>query len=108
FAEGEARSGFGGLLRSLPCLWVNNPDANAAAEWKPRQLEVARGLGLRVPRTLITNSFDEALHFVEDLEGCGRQVIYKTLRQPFIATSAGEPQIIYTKIVTAETLKSNP
>ncbi len=106
FAEGEARSGFGGLLRSLPCLWVNNPDANAAAEWKPRQLEVARRVGLTIPRTIITNDVTEALSFVEELEGCGGKVIYKTLLQPSLSSPSG-PQIIYTSLVTAEQVKNN-
>ncbi|MGH3994158.1 MAG: hypothetical protein ACRDSN_17065, partial [Pseudonocardiaceae bacterium] len=46
--------GLGGVLSSLPVLWVNHP-ARAAAASKPVQLTTAASCGLTVPDILITN-----------------------------------------------------
>ncbi|MGH3830694.1 MAG: hypothetical protein ACRDRS_09635 [Pseudonocardiaceae bacterium] len=51
----EARVGVAGVLCSLDALWVNYPSREADA-LKPRQLDVARRCGLRVPRSLVTNT----------------------------------------------------
>ncbi|MGH3812550.1 MAG: MvdC/MvdD family ATP grasp protein [Pseudonocardiaceae bacterium] len=51
----EARVGVAGVLCSLDVLWVNYPSRESDA-LKPRQLDVARRCGLRVPQTLVTNS----------------------------------------------------
>jgi glutathione synthase/RimK-type ligase-like ATP-grasp enzyme len=78
FAKAEAQRGFEGILRSLPCFWVSDPDAIRAAEWKPKQLAYARHVGLRVPRTLITNDPQAALRFFEECQG---EIAYKPLSQ---------------------------
>lgn len=54
-AAAEARVGVAGVLCSLDVLWVNYPSRESDA-LKPRQLDVARRCGLRIPRTLVTNS----------------------------------------------------
>ncbi len=54
-AAAEARVGVAGVLCSLDVLWVNYPSRESDA-LKPRQLDVARRCGLRVPQTLVTNS----------------------------------------------------
>ncbi|MBO0783126.1 MAG: hypothetical protein J2P37_30290, partial [Ktedonobacteraceae bacterium] len=54
-AENECSRGFGGILRSLDCFWVSDIDAIRAASFKPRQLTLARRLGMKTPRTLVTN-----------------------------------------------------
>lgn len=54
-AAAEARVGVAGVLCSLDALWVNYPSREADA-LKPRQLDVARRCGLRVPRSLVTNT----------------------------------------------------
>jgi hypothetical protein len=54
-AAAEARVGVAGVLCSLDALWVNYPSREADA-LKPRQLDVARRWGLRVPRSLVTNT----------------------------------------------------
>lgn len=106
FAKAEARKGFDGILRSLPCLWVSHPDALYAAEWKPRQLQIARNLGLHIPKTLITNDTAEALQFYEECQG---EVIYKTLSMPpsFVRDDA-TPDVfatVYTNKLTFSQLK---
>jgi ATP-grasp ribosomal peptide maturase len=54
-AAAEARVGVAGVLCSLDALWVNYPSREADA-LKPRQLDVARRCGLRIPRSLVTNT----------------------------------------------------
>lgn len=54
-AAAEARVGVAGVLCSLEALWVNYPSREADA-LKPRQLDVARRCGLRIPRSLVTNT----------------------------------------------------
>jgi ATP-grasp ribosomal peptide maturase len=77
FAAAQVRHGLGGTLYALHgCRWVNHPLRNAAADYKPAQLELACRLGFRVPPTLVTNDPDEARRFIHDHE----QVIHKTLR----------------------------
>lgn len=55
-AKVEAKYGLGGVLMSLPVLWVNHPSRLADSAYKPFQLAVAARCGLNVADTLITNS----------------------------------------------------
>lgn len=82
FATREARRGIGGLLMSLPCVWMNHPSKLADAEYKPLQLATATQCGLTVPRTVITNAPGEADQHIDHL---GPSVVYKTLASPTIA-----------------------
>lgn len=57
YARREAKLGVTGVLLALPgVLWVNRPDLAATAAYKPLQYSIAARCGLRVPRTLISNS----------------------------------------------------
>ena len=64
-AHREGKIGLGGVLASLPVLWANHPGRSADAVYKPLQLAVAAGCGLRVPRTLISNSAAAAHRFAD-------------------------------------------
>jgi len=55
WAMGEAKLGVGGVLAALPVRWVNHPNRNADAAYKPWQLATAARCGLDVPDTVITN-----------------------------------------------------
>jgi ATP-grasp ribosomal peptide maturase len=74
WARHEARAGFGGLLTALP-RWLNHPTAIAAAEYKPRQLQIANEVGLSTPVSTITNDPVQARGFVRE----HGQVVYKPL-----------------------------
>ncbi|MGH8887849.1 MAG: MvdC/MvdD family ATP grasp protein [Egibacteraceae bacterium] len=63
FARQEARMGFGGLLRSVDCVWVNHPERLVSAAHKPLQLQLATEEGLEIPKTLITNNPNAAVAF---------------------------------------------
>lgn len=56
YARREGKLGLGGVLLSLPVLWVNRPDLAATAAYKPLQLTTACRCGLVTARTLISNS----------------------------------------------------
>jgi glutathione synthase/RimK-type ligase-like ATP-grasp enzyme len=73
FAESETSQAVGGMLDALPCVWVNNRAADEAAHRKPYQWEVAREVGLRLPRTLVTNQPEAARAFIREV-GIGRTI----------------------------------
>jgi glutathione synthase/RimK-type ligase-like ATP-grasp enzyme len=73
FAESETAQAVGGMLDALACVWVNPRGPDEAAHRKPYQWAVAREVGLRVPRTLVTNRPEAARAFVEEV-GIGRTV----------------------------------
>lgn len=99
FARREAMQGVGGILRATDCLWVNRPDVDAVSELKPYQLELAKRLGLRVPRTLLTNDPRQVRALLEDAD---RQIIYKALTAGVIHYSGGFPSGLLTTVVGKE------
>lgn len=62
----EGKYGLGGVLMSLPVLWVNHPSRLADSAYKPYQLAVAARCGLQVPDTLITNRPESAKEFAAE------------------------------------------
>lgn len=100
FAESEARLGFGGVLASLSCFWLNcfwlnHPSRMADAEYKPLQLQVAARCGLTVARTLVTNDPSDAEAFATCLGG---PMVYKSLSGGPIALHDGL-RSLYTSVV---------
>jgi len=74
FAMQEADFAFKGIWACSNAMWMNDVNRDSAASNKPWQLEVAKKLGLSVPRTLITNSPLDARRFSDESAG---KVIYK-------------------------------
>jgi glutathione synthase/RimK-type ligase-like ATP-grasp enzyme len=64
-----------GMLQALPVRVVNSPLADRFFE-KPFQLALARGLGLRIPETLITSQPEAARRFAA---GRGGAIVHKPL-----------------------------
>jgi len=62
-AAAEAWCGLGGVLSELEVLWVNHPARESDAT-KPRQLNVARKVGLGYPPSQVTNKSFGAFGFV--------------------------------------------
>jgi glutathione synthase/RimK-type ligase-like ATP-grasp enzyme len=102
FLENEAYRGFGGVLRSLNCLWVNHLEAQRAAGFKPLQLQIAREVGLQTPKTLITNDPEAVRSFF--FEVCDGRMIYKTLHGNFFLGGGQTYHIMYTSRVNYEHL----
>ena len=85
------------------CFWVNPYESTGIAEYKPYQLSVARKIGLRIPRTLMTNDPAEALAFFDHCDG---NVVYKTFTPSFRENKDGRPLGIYTTRVRREDIES--
>lgn len=94
FAEAEARLGFGGVLCSLNCRWLNHPFRQAESDVKPYQLVLAEGTGLLTPRTLVTNNAEEQQLFAALV----RNIVYKPLSHG-PASDQGRPVALYTAVV---------
>jgi hypothetical protein len=75
FALSETTQAVQGMLDALPCVWVNPRGTDDTAHHKPLQWTVACQVGLRVPRTLVTNRPEAARAFLAEL-GIGR-VVFK-------------------------------
>ena len=93
----EAKFGLGGVLSSLPVLWVNHP-ARVAAAYKPVQLATAARCGLTVPDTVITNEPDAVRRFA-----AGGTTVTKMLGANHI-TEESIRKITFTRIVHEEDL----
>lgn len=95
FAWSESTETLTGIFRAIDCFWMNPAAADEAGQRKVRQLQLARGVGLSVPNTIITNDPESAHAFaVEHLE---HGVIRKALRN-----IAEAPRL--TAMVTADDL----
>ncbi|MGQ0717249.1 MAG: hypothetical protein ACT4NP_08005 [Pseudonocardiales bacterium] len=93
--------GVGGVLAALDSvLWVNNPARVAFAEYKPVQLRVASGVGLQVPRTLVTNDHCTAREFAAEVGG---KIVCKTLSS-LVLREGGNPRITYTTPIDLATV----
>ncbi|HEU4326487.1 MAG TPA: hypothetical protein VFS21_25320 [Roseiflexaceae bacterium] len=102
----ESRETLRGLYRALEHVpWINPPHIERAAGHRAYQLRLAAQLGLRTPRTLITNRPDHAATFLEE---CGGQMVYKPI-SPLVLTDAdGEPtHVAYVTPITRESLSEH-
>ncbi|MEV8022539.1 MvdC/MvdD family ATP grasp protein [Streptomyces sp. NPDC086554] len=95
FARGAARIGFGGVLTSLEAPFMNHPSKASAAEFKPRQLQVASAAGLTVPRSLVTTDAQAVRRFAKLVDA---PIITKPLGIPVVSHEAGYEQM-YTRVV---------
>lgn len=77
--------------------WVNHPEANRLADKKLAQLRLAQSLGIRVPRTIVTNDPQTAKGFEESVRPAG--MIYKTLTYPFIEETSSTFRSVFTSSV---------
>ncbi len=98
FVEHEVDETLYGLYRALwDRHWVNPPHNDATAGYKLYQTSLARQLGFRTPRTIVTNNPADALDF---FRLCGRQMVYK-LMYPLLKDDAdGQPLGVYTTLIT--------
>ncbi|WP_143060305.1 MvdC/MvdD family ATP grasp protein [Streptomyces sp. TLI_105] len=95
FAISETGEALHGLFHSLDCTWVNPPALDAVAHHKPYQWQVARRMGLSLPRTLVTNQAEKARRFIREI-GVGRTVF-----KAFVASADAWRE---TRLVRAEDL----
>lgn len=90
--EREARLGVGGVLSTLPVLWMNHPQRDADHAYKPRQLAHAARCGLEIPRTLVTNQPGAVRRFEADarhglvIKVLGSNILHEDGQRKFAAT----------------------
>lgn len=80
-------------------LWVNHPLSYEVSKNKLRQLKIARGLGLLVPSTSITNAPEIFLQLVSQQE----KILYKPVSSSVIDEGR---KAIYANLIDADTLPS--
>jgi glutathione synthase/RimK-type ligase-like ATP-grasp enzyme len=95
FTVNECMMAISGLWQSLDAVWVNHPVYDEAASKKIYQLKVAREVGLKVPRTCISNDPASVRRFVAGMNG--GSIIYKT----FLATEQAWRE---TRLLSAEAM----
>lgn len=78
FTANEITSALYGVLGRCPGMWMNDMNRDQSADYKPRQLGVARDCGLRVPDTLITNDPQAVLSFNQSRPD---GIVYKAFNQ---------------------------
>lgn len=104
FLNLENLRGFLGILQGA--FWVSPRGAIQAAEFKPRQLQIAQSVGLHVPRTLITTNPEAVLAFFEK---CGGLVISKAVAKGVVDIEKvylkDEPRFMHTSQVEREHLE---
>jgi len=102
FVRREWRSVLASLEHFTPVeRWLNPRASDLRARNKPSQLAVAQQVGLRVPRTLISNDPDAVAEF---LGAGGGEHIYKPL-----SWYARPPDtFVFTSVVTAADVASDP
>lgn len=81
------------LWRCIPeKRWLNSPQRNRAASSKLWQFEQARQVGLRLPKTLVSNNWQEVIDtFSSD------KIIYKMTESGRLPTAAGDT-FVYTHV----------
>jgi hypothetical protein len=105
YAQSEARKGFDGVLRGLPCLWVSHPAHIEAADWKPLQLRAAQNLGFPIPETVITNDVQAVKEF---FTACNGNIVYKSLSSGALFNGDGSrSHVIFTTPVTWEMIDAS-
>ena len=103
FLEEEANRSIIGILESLrfhQTLWVSRVHCIRRADLKPLQLAAAQQLGLRVPRTLLTNQPDAARSFFDACQGA---VVLKAVSRGSIEDE-DQKRFIHTSRVEQEHL----
>lgn len=88
FARDEWKAALEGAYALLDDkLWVSHPDHLYLAARKPYQLRLAAELGLRTPRTLITNDPDQVRTFFRSCDG---QVVVKATGSGWVYAQDGD------------------
>lgn len=99
FCLRETRAALLGGIASVAARWMSPPELVWRAELKPFQLQMAAELGLKVPRTVITNDPEVVREAFKDF----RSMVAKPTRGGYVVVE-GEPHSIYTSEVLAEHL----
>jgi glutathione synthase/RimK-type ligase-like ATP-grasp enzyme len=84
------------------CKWIGNPLSDLRASSKILQKSIAQKVGFTVPKTIITNNFDELQLFIED----GKDYIVKPLKADSFQLDEDNQMVFYARKVTFSQLQS--
>ncbi|HEX8500728.1 MAG TPA: hypothetical protein VF659_09065 [Pyrinomonadaceae bacterium] len=101
-SAGESRAALLGVLAGLGCFRVDAETDIRRAEQKPLQLRAARGLGLAVPRTLVTNDPGAVRDFAAS---CAGGLVTKMLSSFAVYDAEGREHVVFTNPVGPEDLE---
>lgn len=100
FCLRENRAALIGGLLSIRARWMSHPAAIWRAEFKPYQLQIAQELGLRIPRTIVSNDPEAIRRAYRDFG----PLIVKPARSGHFREGGGEFSI-YTSQISDEHLE---
>lgn len=101
-AVGESSAFLGGLIEILPAFHLDPIRDVRRADRKPLQLKWAAALGLRVPRTLVTNDEAAVRRFAGE---CPAGFVAKTLSSFVVTNCVGNELAVYTRLVHDDDLQ---
>lgn len=104
FCNSECEAFFKGLVLSSDIRIVNDPFAESKAARKPYQLATAQRIGLRIPRTLMSNNAHSIRAFWEQLGG---RCIYKSFTAPSWTFTETRP-LLEADLIHLESLRHAP
>lgn len=90
----ESRAFLDALPQLIDSFWLSDPDMVRIANRKPYQLRVAKRLGFVIPRTIVTNSPDEAREF---FNGLATDMAAKPLLSPGVKLEEDKIISLYTQ-----------
>jgi len=96
----ESRATIQGMIASIKAFHLDPLSTVEQAKHKQLQLQVARELGLEIPRTLTTNNPEAVLAFAQE---CQAGMITKMLSS-FAIYEQGQEKVVFTNPVTPEAL----
>ncbi len=99
FVKAEWTEGIHSLWNSLQTKWINHPESILSCVNRVKQLEIASGIGLETPKTLVTNSPEKLQEFYKKHNG---EIIAKTLHS---SEGLPEDKMIFTTRITKEDLE---
>jgi hypothetical protein len=98
---GEIDTFINNLFGIIPAKWLSAPVSVDAAENKLFQLKLAQAIGLRIPRTLVTNSKNELRAFATS----NKSTIIKPIGRGRIQYPEDKAKLIFTNEFSAEILR---
>ena len=98
---GESRATVMGMMASLKTFRMDPVQRIRHAENKQLQLQIARELGLEVPRTLITNDPQSVIEFAKS---CENGVVTKMLSS-FAVYENGQERVVFTNPIKPQDLE---
>jgi glutathione synthase/RimK-type ligase-like ATP-grasp enzyme len=101
FALIESIQQLRGFFQILQCFWVSDPTNIRFAENKITQLKLANEIGFKIPKTVISNSPEDVIAFMEGREG---DVVIKPVKSGFI----GGDEVLFTNVLDKEAIVNEP